>query len=40
MAKLDVQVAAIVQVHGAALATRNLGDFEGCGIRLFNPWVD
>jgi predicted nucleic acid-binding protein len=34
------QIAAIASVHGAALATRNTGDFEGCGIRLINPWVD
>jgi len=27
-------------VHGAALATRNTADFEGCGVRLVNPWVD
>ncbi len=40
MAELDAQIAAIASVHSASLATRNTGDFEGCGIRLFNPWVD
>jgi predicted nucleic acid-binding protein len=40
MAELDAQIAAIAFVHSASLATRNTGDFEGCGIRLFNPWVD
>lgn len=40
IAELDAQIAAIARVHGAALATRNAADFEGCGIRLFNPWVD
>src|SRR5215813_5840195 len=40
MAELDAQIAAIARVHGATLATRNTSDFEGCGIRLVNPWVD
>jgi toxin FitB len=35
---LDAQIAAIVQTLGAQLATRNLTDFEGCGIKLLNPW--
>ncbi len=39
-AELDAQIAAIASVRGAALATRNTTDFEGCGIRLVNPWVD
>jgi toxin FitB len=34
----DAQIAAIARVHGAALATRNTADFEGCGVRLVNPW--
>jgi len=40
IAELDAQIAAIAHVHGAALATRNTHDFEDCGVRLFNPWVD
>ncbi len=40
IAELDAQIAAIASVHDAALATRNTADFEGCGIRLVNPWVD
>jgi toxin FitB len=36
----DAQIAAIVRVHDATLATRNISDFEGCGIRVVNPWVD
>jgi toxin FitB len=38
MAELDAQIVAIAQSHGAALATRNTADFEGCGVRLVNPW--
>ena len=35
---VDAQIAAIVRVHGATLATRNPYVFEGCGVRLVNPW--
>ncbi len=34
----DAQIAAIARVHDATLATRNTRDFEGCGVRLVNPW--
>jgi len=34
----DAQIASIARAHGAALATRNTHDFEGCGVRLINPW--
>ncbi|HEX3662425.1 MAG TPA: type II toxin-antitoxin system VapC family toxin [Acidobacteriaceae bacterium] len=34
----DAQIAAIVRLHGATLATGNTRDFEGCGIRVVNPW--
>ena len=40
IAEMDAQIAAIAQLHGATLATRNTADFEGCGIRLANPWLD
>ena len=35
---LDAQIAAIAKANGATLATRNTPDFEGCGVRLVNPW--
>ncbi len=35
----DAQIAAIARCRGAALATRNLPDFAGCGIRLIDPWA-
>ena len=38
IAAFDVQIAAIAQSRNAAVATRNITDFEGCGIRLVNPW--
>jgi toxin FitB len=34
----DAQIAAICLVHGAALATRNVRDFEGLGLKLVNPF--
>jgi predicted nucleic acid-binding protein len=37
MGQADAQIAAITRSRGAALATRNVGDFEGCGIEV-NPW--
>jgi toxin FitB len=40
IAEFDAQIAAIAKCNGAALATRNTSDFEGCGVRLINPWVD
>lgn len=34
----DCQVAAIARCRGAAVATRNVRDFEHCGIEVINPW--
>jgi predicted nucleic acid-binding protein len=31
-------IAAIARAHGAAVATRNVKDFEGTGVALINPW--
>ncbi len=33
------QIAAIARAHGAGVATRNISDYESCGIELVNPWV-
>ena len=38
IADLDAQIAAIAHSRDAILATRNTADFEGCGVRLVNPW--
>jgi predicted nucleic acid-binding protein len=38
IAGADCQIAAIARAHGAALATRNAGDFAGCGIGVIDPW--
>lgn len=34
----DAQIAAIARYYDAFLATRNIADFEGCEVRLLNPW--
>jgi predicted nucleic acid-binding protein len=38
--QFDAQIAAIVRVAGATLATRNVKDFERCGMPIVNPWND
>lgn len=38
ISQADAQIAAIARSRGAALATRNVPDFEGCGIEVINPW--
>lgn len=36
----DAQIASIVRANGATLATRNVADFEDCGIEIVNPWAE
>jgi toxin FitB len=36
---VDNQIAAIARAHGAAVATRDVGDFEHSGIEIINPWT-
>lgn len=38
MSDFDTQIAAIARVHGAAVATRDTAGFEGCGVKVVNPW--
>jgi hypothetical protein len=38
ISEFDLQIAAIARSRAAILATRNTADFEGCGVRLINPW--
>jgi predicted nucleic acid-binding protein len=33
----DAQIAAIVLTYGATVATRNVSDFEDCGVAILNP---
>ena len=35
----DAQIAAIAKSRSWAVATRNVADFEGCGVTLIDPWT-
>lgn len=35
----DGMIAATAAVHGLTVATRNVADFEACGVPVFNPWL-
>lgn len=34
----DAIIAAIARSRGAAVATRNVEDFDGCGVTVTDPW--
>jgi toxin FitB len=34
----DAQIAAIARFMGAAIATRNTADLDGCGVTVVDPW--
>ena len=38
ISNFDAQIAGIARSSGARLATRNVADFENCGIKVINPW--
>jgi len=38
MSHIDAQIAAIARCSRAAVVTRNVADFDGCGVRIVNPW--
>lgn len=37
--QFDCQIAAIARAHDAAVATRNISDYEACGIQVIDPWL-
>jgi toxin FitB len=39
IAGFDALIAAICRSRGAALATRNVSDFDGTGIEVIDPWL-
>jgi predicted nucleic acid-binding protein len=39
ISQADAQIAAIAASRGAAIATRNVSDFDGCGIMVLDPWA-
>ena len=34
----DAQIASIARYHRATVATRNVADFDNCGLRVVNPF--
>lgn len=38
ISQADTQIASICYACQATLSTRNISDFEGCGIVTINPW--
>ncbi|NBW45767.1 MAG: type II toxin-antitoxin system VapC family toxin [Betaproteobacteria bacterium] len=39
ISQFDCQIAAIARAREATVATRNISDYEGCGIELIDPWT-
>lgn len=39
IATVDGYIAAIAATHGLAVATRDTGPFEACGVGVVNPWT-
>lgn len=40
ISEADCQIAAIARATDAPIATHNVKDFDGCSIRVINPWND
>jgi len=39
ISQFDAMIGAIAKSRRAALATRNVADFQGCGLRIIDPWA-
>lgn len=39
ISQFDGMIAAIASSRHAALATRNVADFQDCGLRILDPWA-
>jgi predicted nucleic acid-binding protein len=40
ISQFDAMIVAMARSRGASLATRNVKDFEDCGVDVINPWKD
>jgi len=40
IAGFDALIAAVCRSRGAALATRNVSDFDSAGIEVIDPWLE
>lgn len=39
ISQFDAMIAAMARSRGASVATRNVKDFEDCGVDVVNPWT-
>lgn len=39
ISQFDAQIAAVAIHHRLGVATRNVADFEACGLAVTNPWL-
>jgi predicted nucleic acid-binding protein len=39
ISQFDAMIVAMARSRGASLATRNVKDFEHCGVDVINPWT-
>ena len=39
ISQFDAQIATIALSHRMGLVTRNIADFEGCGLAVIDPWA-
>jgi toxin FitB len=37
---IDLMIAATALSRGASVVTRNIRDFDGCGVAVINPWEE
>src|SRR6202045_1152523 len=40
ISQFDAMIVAMARPRGANLATRNVKDFENCGVVVINPWTE
>jgi hypothetical protein len=40
ISQFDAVIVAMARSRGASLATRNVKDFENCGVDVINPWTE
>jgi predicted nucleic acid-binding protein len=40
ISQFDAMIVAMARSRGASLATRNVRDFEDCGVDVINPWTE
>ena len=39
ISQFDAQIAAVAASRDSGIATRNVADFENCGVEVFDPWA-